>query len=131
MSNLHQLDHLAAKLLSTNASIDILVLLTTAPWSLERKNTAIAQGNHPSTHSFLDFIQEEMLDIHKKGIFVMLPYHLIHHHPALCILPLGCVPLRERRPRIITTQFSNVNPTTHRLALKSSMQWGRTLQRVL
>lgn len=64
MSNLYQLNHLAAKLLSTCISTHIPVLLTMAPWSLEMKDAAIARGNHPSAHAF---------DMQRKGIFVILP----------------------------------------------------------
>ena len=68
----------------------------------------------------------------RKGIFVILPYQLIRHHPALRISPLGCVLQHERRPRIINNYtFSQVNPATHKLASDVAMQWGRTLQQVL
>ena len=130
--DLLHLDHPAARLLSTYARTGVPVLLTTAPWSLEKKDAAIARGNHPSVQAFSEFIREEMLDMRKKGVFVILPYHLIRDHPALRISPLGCVPQRERRPRIINDYtFSDVNPASHKLAPDSAMQWGRTLHRVL
>ena len=92
----------------------------------------MARGNHPSTKAFADFIQSEMTDMRKKGIFVVLPYSLVRHLPALRLSPLGCVPQRERRPRIINDYtFSGVNPETLKMAPLESMQWGRTLQRVL
>ena len=40
--DLLHLDHPAAKLLSTYAQTGVPVLLTTAPWSLEEKDAAIA-----------------------------------------------------------------------------------------
>ena len=130
--NLLRLDHPASRLLATYARTGVPVLLTTKPWSLEQKDAAIARGNHPSVNAFSDFIREEMLDMRKKGIFVVLPYHLIRDHPALRISPLGCVPQRERRPRIINDYtFSGINPATHRLASEAAMQWGRTLHRIL
>ena len=131
-NNLLSLDHPASKLLATYARSGVPVLLTTSPWSLERKDAAIDRGNHPSVDAFSDFIREEMLDMRRKGIFIVLPYKLIRDHPALRISPLGCVPQRERRPRIINDYtFSGINPATHKLAPEAAMQWGRTLQRVL
>ena len=130
--DLLHLDHPAAKLLSTYAHTGVPVLLATAPWLLKKKDTNIARGYHPSVCAFSEFIWEEMLEMRKKGIFVILPYNLIWDHPALRISPLGCVPQQERRPWIINDYtFSQVNPFLHKLAADAAMQWGRTLHRVL
>ena len=131
-SHLKRLHHQAKPFLLRYARHGVPVLLHTEPWSLERKDSAMARGNHPSTKAFADFIQSEMTDMRKKGIFVVLPYSLVRHLPALRLSPLGCVPQRERRPRIINDYtFSGVNPETLKMAPLESMQWGRTLQRVL
>ena len=51
-----------------------------------------------------------MADMIRKGYWVVLPYHLVRHLPNLRISPMGAVPQRERRPRIIMDySFSNVN----------------------
>jgi len=73
-----------------------------------------------------------MHDMRSKGMFIVLPYHLIRHIPQLRISPIGCVPQRERRPRMINDYtFSSVNPDTVKLAPQEAMQWGRTLHRIL
>ena len=90
------------------------------------------RGNHQSAHAFTDFLRTEMGDMRKKGMFVVVPYHLLRHHRQLRISPLGCVPQRDRRPRMINDYtFSGVNPATIKMAPPEAMQWGRTLNRVL
>ena len=118
-----RLPHKAAPLISRYARQGVPVVLSLEPWSLERKEAAIRQGNHPSVQAFSDFVKEEMLDTRRKGIFVILPYRLLKDHPELQISPLGCIPQRDRRPRIINDYtFSGVNPSTLKLAPEAAMQ---------
>lgn len=99
------------------------MLITSEPWSLERKDAAIQRGNHPSAHAFTDFLREEMCDMRSKGMFIVLPYHLVRDIPQLRISPIGCVPQRERRPRMINDYtFSSVNPDTLKMAPQEAMQ---------
>ena len=68
----------------------------------------------------------------RKGMFTVVPYTLLRHIPGLCLSPIGCIPQRDRRPRMINDYiFSEVNQHTQKLAPAESMQWGRTLDRVL
>ena len=126
------LPHKAASLISRYARDGVPVVLSSEPWSLQRKDAAIQRGNHPSVEAFAEFVQEEMLDMRRKGIFILLPYRLLRHRPELRISPLGCVPQRDRRPRIINDYtFSGVNPSTVKLAPEAAMQWGKTFHRML
>jgi len=75
-------------------------LLHTKPWTLEQNDAAIQRGNHPSAHAFTEFLREEMGDMRRKGMFIVLLYELLRDLPQLRISPLGCVPQRERRPRM-------------------------------
>ena len=130
--NLDCLPHRAAALLHRYSKTGVPVTIQSPPWSLQQKDSAIARGNHPSVQSFNAFVLEEMEDMRKKGIFILLPYELLRDHPSLRISPLGCVPQRERRPRIINDySFSGINPSTLKLAPPEAMQWGRTFHRVL
>ena len=73
-----------------------------------------------------------MLDFVQKGYWFLLPYRLVKHLKHLRLSPLGVVPQRERRPRlIIDYSFYGVNATTVPLAPAEAMQFGRTLERVL
>ena len=130
--HLRRLPHRAAFFLDRYARAGVPVVLSSAPWTLQQKDDAIRRGNHPSVQAFQDFIAEEMTDMRRKGIFTILPYGLLRGHPALRISPLGCVPQRERRPRIINDYtFSGVNPSSTKLAPPEAMQWGRTFHRIL
>ena len=127
-----QLKHRAAPLLSQFSRQGVPVLLHTAPWTPQQKDEAMKRGNHQSAHAFTEFLRSEMGDMRKKGMFVVVPYHLVRHHKQLRISPLGCVPQRDRRPRMINDYtFSGVNPSTIKMAPPEAMQWGRTLNRIL
>ena len=126
------LPHRAAALLHRYAKTGVPVIVQSPPWSLAQKDTAIARGDHPSVQAFKEFVLEEMQDMRQKGIFLLLPYKHLRHHPSLRISPLGCVPQLEQRPRIINDYtISGVNPSTVKMAPQEAMQWGRTFHRVL
>ena len=131
-THLDHLPHRAAALLHRYSRTGVPVVVHSPPWSHAQKDAAVDRGNHPSVQTYEDFVSEEMLDMRKKGIFVLLPYESLRDQPSLRISPLGCVPQRERRPRIINDYtFSGINPTTMKLAPPEAMQWGRTFHRVL
>ena len=67
-----------------------------------------------------------------KGYWIVLPYPAVQGLPNLRISPLGVVPQRERRPRIIVDlSFSGVNRDTAKLAPPEAMQFGCALSRIL
>ncbi len=73
-----------------------------------------------------------MIDFVEKQYWIVLLYQHVKDLPNLRISPLGVVPQRERRPRLIVDYtFSGVNPETKRMAHPEAMQFGRALQRVL
>ena len=62
----------------------------------------------------------------------MLPYEAVRDWTALHVSPLGVVPQRDRRQRLIIDYcFSEVNQETVQLAPLKAMQFGRALHRVL
>ena len=62
----------------------------------------------------------------------MVPFLSVRHWRNLRVSPLGVVPQRDRRPRLIVDySFSGVNEETVPLAPREAMQFGRALQRVL
>ena len=116
------LPHRAAPLISCYARQGVPVVLSSVPLSQTRKDTEIQRGNHPSVQALSDFVKEEMLDMRRKRIFINLPYRLLKDRPELRISPLGCVPQRDCRPRIINDYtFKGVNPSTLKLALEAAM----------
>ena len=110
---LRHLQHKAARLLNHYARHGVPVLIQDRPWTLTEKDNAMNRGNHPSAHSFTEFLRTEMGDMREKGMFIVIPYNLVRKHPQLRISPLCCVPQRDRRPRMINDYtFSGVNPST-------------------
>jgi hypothetical protein len=106
--------------------------LTTPPWSQAKLAAACARGSHKSATEYITFLQEEIIAMMQKGQWVLLPYHLVKHLPNLRLSPLGVVPQRDRRPRVIVDYtYSGVNDDTLCLAPPEAMQFGHALQRIL
>ena len=126
------LSHRAARLLGHLKRRGASVTLANGPWSVEDNDDAIRRGPHKSSHGERAFVAEEMLDFCQQGYWLVLPYSVVRHLPNLRISPLGVVPQRDRRPRLIVDySHSDVNHNTLPLAPREAMQFGRALQRVL
>jgi hypothetical protein len=62
---------------------------------------------------------------------MLLPYEYVKHIPGLRISPIGVVPQRERRPRIIVEySLYGINADTVKLAPSDSMQFGKANERL-
>lgn len=73
-----------------------------------------------------------MLEFCQQGYWVVLPYEAVADLQRLRVSPLGVVPQRDRRPRLIVDYtFSGVNSETVQWAPREAMQFGKALQRVL
>ena len=108
------------------------VIMSTPPWSTKRRTKHVRRGPHKSCLGHLDFIRTEMLDFVRKGYWMVLPYRLVKDLPDLRLSPLGVVPQRERRPRLIVDYtFNGVNEDTVKMMPNEAMQFGRALERVL
>eukprot|EP00536_Pseudo-nitzschia_multiseries_P017358 jgi/Psemu1/50546/gm1.50546_g len=102
------------------------------PWDPARIATAISRGPHQSSHLGIEFLREEYADMMDKQQWTVLPASLVRDLPSLCLSPLGLVPQRGRRPRMISDYtYSEVNQDTIPLAPAEAMQFGRTLPRLL
>jgi hypothetical protein len=124
--------HNAARLLSHLRKRGASVLMRTKPWGHLRCDDAVARGPHKSAQLERTFVLDEILDFCRQGYWTVLPYSEVRDWPSLCISPIGVVPQRDRRPRLIVDYtFSGVNVDTVSLAPKESMQFGRALQRVI
>jgi hypothetical protein len=129
-------DHPADHILTCLEQVGAPVNLSTAPWSQERQELTLKRGPHKSADEFADFLKEELVDFIQKGQWVVLPYSLIMQDPNLRlhlrISPMGVVPQRDRRPRIIVDySFFQVNGETVRLAPNEAMQFGKALERLI
>ena len=131
-TNVGQLPHRAAQLLDHLRRHGASVPFITAPWTQAKLDAARTRGSHKSATEHLEFLQEEIISFMQKGQWILLPYDLIKDLPNLRLSPLGVVPQRDRRPRVIIDYtFHGVNEDTIRLAPREAMQFGRALQRIL
>ena len=107
-------------------------MISTPPWARERKDAAVERGPHPSADEHSEFLREEMLEMCKRGQWMVLPYSAVRDRPHLRVSPPGVIPQRERRPRtIVDYTFSGVNGETIKMAPAEAMQFGRALPRLL
>jgi hypothetical protein len=112
------------------------VVLQTAPWSPKQQTITMKRGPHKSANEFADFLKDELVEFIKQGQWVVLPFRQLMSDPSLRlhlrISPMGVVPERDRRPRIIVDySFFDVNDETVRLAPDEAMQFGIALERVM
>lgn len=124
--------HPAGTYLDRLASNGVPVLQSTPPWTPDQLLHSLARGSHQSAHSHLDFLREEMAMMIEQQYWTVLPYSKVKHLPHLRLSPLGVVPQRDRRPRIIVDySYYTINNDTVPLAPSESMQFGRALDRIL
>ena len=108
------------------------VRFSTPPWSAEQQLAAIARGPHPSCLNHIEFLQEEFVDMMKKGQWVVLPYSVAKTLPGLRLSPPGVIDQRDRRPRWVGDySFYGINNDTVPLAAVESMQFGTAFERFL
>lgn len=113
------------------------VPMATAPWSPERRASTLAQGPHKSAFEHAEFLGDELVEFILKGQWIVLPYSVVKTLPRriirqLRISPMGVVPQRDRRPRVIVDySFFGVNQETTKLAPREAMQFGKALERIL
>ena len=132
IASLDAIKHPARRLLSLLKSRGAPVKFSTPPWSRQRLNQAIKRGPHKSCNEYLDFLEEEFIDMVQKGQWVVLPASVAKTLKGLRVSPPGVVPQRDRRPRwICDYTWSSVNDDTLDLSPREAMQFGQALDRVL
>jgi hypothetical protein len=139
--DLERLPHPASRLLTAFRDNGMPVITGTSGWSDSDFAARLDRGSHTSTHDHVDFVRDEMADFARKGFWTVLPYDIVRelsllpgfrHLRSIRVSPLGCVPQRGRRPRLIVDlSFYGVNADTVQLAPHEAMQFGRALERLL
>ena len=125
------LPHRASRLLQHLRTRGASVPTKSAPWSRDQCDPAVARGPHQSSQLEREFVAEEMLDFCLQGYWIVLPYAVATTLKGVRISPLGVVPQRDRRRRLIVDYtFSGVNADTAQWAPREAMQFGRALHRV-
>ena len=87
------------------------VPMTTAPWTRQRILAAAKQGSHKSANDYVDFVCQEMVEFAQQGFWTILPLAIAITIPHLRLSPLGVVPQRNRRPRLIVDYHHPAPPT--------------------
>lgn len=126
------LPHPAAHLLQRFQRSGTPVVMQTASWTKGRVQAALKRGPHSSSQQGISFLREEYADMMDKQQWTVLPASLVLGLPGLRLSPLGLVPQRGRRDRMISDySYFGINADTLRLAPAEAMQFGRALIRLL
>ena len=129
LTNVH---HPARRLLQHYKHHGAPVKFATPPWTRRQVQRALHRGPHKSCYEYMDFLNEEFIDMINKGQWIILPYSAVQHLPGLRVSPPGVVPQHERRPRwICDYSWWDVNADTLPLAAMEAMQFGHALERIL
>ena len=124
--------HKAARLMEHLRRRGAGVPLHTGPWDSCRIRLAAQRGSHRSAKDKVEFVCLEMLEFCEQGFWTVLPMQAALSLAHLRLSPLGVVPQRNRRSRLIVDYtYSGVNNETARLAPPEAMQFGKALKRVL
>ena len=130
--------HPAYSLIQRLEKVGAPAVMSTSPWSQRKLDRLIRRGSHKSCQEYLSFLREELLDFTQKGFWLVLPYRVVRqlqkqgHLLGLRVSPMGVVPQRNRRPRLIVDlTFNDVNADTLQFAPTEAMQFGRALERIL
>jgi hypothetical protein len=126
------LPHPAAALLHDIRTNGVPVNVGGEEWTREKLEATAARAPHKSAQEHAAFVREEMADFCRQGFWVVLPLDEVIDMELLRLSPLGVVPQRDRRPRLINDlTFSDVNANTIKTGPAEAMQFGRALQRIL
>ena len=126
------LPHKAARLLEHLRRRGAGVPLHTGPWTKDRIYAVALRGSHSLAKDEVEFVCLEMLQLCQQGFWTVLPLSVALQLAHLRLSPLGVVPQRNRRSRIIVDYtYSGVNAETTRHAPPEAMQFGKVLSRIL
>jgi hypothetical protein len=130
--NVEHLRHPAGPLLVRLRTHGMPVVLRTPGWTAPLVHERLTHGSHKSSDEHVAFVRDEMADFARKGFWTVLPYSHVKKLRGLRLSPLGCIPQRGRRPRLIVDlSFYDVNADTLKLAPPEAMQFGHALNRLL
>jgi hypothetical protein len=107
-------------------------VLRSPPWSKAKLDACLQRGAHASASDYGKFLEEEFTDFCAKGFWMLVPYADVRDLPGLRLSPIGVVPQRDRRPRVIVDySFFGLNDETLKLSDPRSMQFGKAQERML
>ena len=100
-------------------------------WSQEYRDSVAYSAGYMLHSPYTGYLEQEMVDMVKKGYFALLPYRQIRGMEDLRLSHPAVIPQQNRRPRtIIDYTESEVNQSTVPLAHPEAMQFGRARDRL-
>ena len=92
-------NHPARRLLMLYKHRGVPVKFSSPKWSRSKIKAALSRGAHKSCNEHIDFLNEEFVDMIRKGQWVILPASMAMELEGLRLSPPGVIPQRDRRPR--------------------------------
>jgi hypothetical protein len=93
LADLSQVDnHPARRLLMLYKNRGVPVKFSSPKWSTSQIRDALSRGAHKSCNEHIDFLNEEFVDMIKKGQWVILPAAMAMELEGLRLSPPGVVP---------------------------------------
>ena len=131
-SPISNLNHPSERLLCLYYERGAPVKFKNPPWYKAKAKTILTSGTHKYCFKHLDFLQEEFVEMIKKGQWVILPASSVSELPGLRISLPDCVPQRDCFTWwICDYSWSDMNSETLPLAMDEAMQSGHTLYCIL
>ena len=130
--DISQIPHPASHLLSRFQKVGTPAIMSDSNWNKGQIEAALKRGPHSSSKNGIDFLRNEFADMIDKQQWIVLPANMIKKLFRLRLSPIGLVPQNNRRDRMISDySYYDVNADTLNIAPTESMQFGRTLWRLL
>jgi hypothetical protein len=127
-SQLDNVPHPAHRLLCLYKHCGTPVKFSTLPWTRLQVKRSLSCGPHKSAHEYLDYFEEEFVNMINKGQWVVLPYLAVKDLPGLRISPPGVIPQCNCCPRwIVDYSWWDVNANTLPFVAMEAMQFGHVL----
>ena len=76
-SDIANIPHTAAHLLSRFQKVGTPAIMSGAPWSTGKTEAALKRGFHKSSKNCIEFLRDEFVDMMKKQQWIVLPADMI------------------------------------------------------
>jgi hypothetical protein len=136
-TELDHIEHPAAELLHQWRDKGVPAMTSSPPWTNKQKDQCIHRGCHQSAKDHANFLREEMAEFIENKSWVVLPYEIVRDLEEIMFSQAAVKDKRNCKPRLLCDHswpwlgWLSVNDTTIPHAPPESMQFGRTLQRLL
>ena len=121
-SDIANIPHPAAHLLSRFQKVDTPAIMSGKPWSEGQIKAALKQGPYSSSKDGIKFLRNEFANMVKKQQWIILPANMIKKMFGFCLSPIGLVPQANRRACMISDySYFDFNADTLNIAPAKKM----------